>query len=66
MAGETTNGTPAGVAEGRLVSFVAQRLWSGNDATEVVAELIARGVEAARASALVNAIEEEMRRRGAL
>jgi hypothetical protein len=48
------------------VAFVAGRLWAGLAVSEVVAELIARGLEAARASALVTTIEEEMRRRGAL
>ena len=66
MAGEATNGTPAGAAEARLTSFVAEQLWAGRVVPEVIAELIARGLEAPRASALVHAVEEEMRRRGAL
>jgi len=66
VTGENTNGTPAGAAEAGLVSFVARRLWAGQVVTEVVAELVERGLRATEASALVHAVEEEMRRRGAL
>jgi hypothetical protein len=66
MAGEATNGTPAGAVERQLTSFVAKQLWAGQAASEVIARLIARGLEAGTASTLVNAVAEEMRRRGVL
>jgi len=66
VAGQSTNGTPGGATERQLTSFVAEQLWAGRAVPEVIQELIARGVETASASALVNAVEEELRRRGAL
>ncbi|HKB40066.1 MAG TPA: hypothetical protein VKD72_26760 [Gemmataceae bacterium] len=66
MAGPIGNGTPSGSAERQLVSYVVEQLWAGRSVPEVVGELIVRGLDAARASALVDAVEEELRRGGAL
>jgi hypothetical protein len=66
VAGLTGNGTPSGSVERQLVSYVAEQLWAGRSVPEVVGDLIVRGLEAARASALVDAVEEELRRGGAL
>jgi hypothetical protein len=66
VAEQTSNGTPAGAAERQLVSYVAEQLWAGRSPAEIVGDLVLRGLELARASVLVKAVEEELRRGGAL
>ena len=66
MAEQTGNGTPAGAAERQLVSYVAEQLWAGRSAPEIVSDLVLRGLEFASASVLVKTVEEELRRGGAL
>jgi len=66
VAEQTGNGTPAGAAERQLVSYVAEQLWAGRSAPEIVSDLVLRGLEFASASVLVKTVEEELRRGGAL
>jgi hypothetical protein len=41
-------------------------LWAGRTHAEVIEELARRGLDAGQAARLVEAVEEELRRRGAL
>jgi hypothetical protein len=66
MGSERGNGTPAGVAGEQWVKLVAEQLWAGQTRDEVVQELARRGLDAGEASRLVETVEEELRRRGAL
>ena len=63
---QTSNGTPAVAGERQLVFYVAEQLWARRAAPKIVSDLVLRGLELAKASVLVTAVEEELRRGGAL
>jgi len=66
VAGTEKNGTPAGAAWAELASYVAEQLWSGKSAQQVVNDLQERGLAYAAARSLVESVEDELRRGGAL
>jgi hypothetical protein len=66
VAGSGKNGTQSGARWAELTTFAAEQLWAGQNVRQVVRELEQRGLEHAPAVALVERVEEELRRRGAL
>jgi hypothetical protein len=66
VAGNGKNGTRAGARWAELTTFAAEQLWAGRTVRQVVRELEERGLEYAVAVVLVERIEEELRRGGAL
>ena len=66
MAGSGKNGTQAGARWAELAAFAAEQLWAGQSPRQVVRDLQARGVAYETAVSLVEMVEEELRRGGAL
>jgi hypothetical protein len=66
VAGAGKNGTQAGARRQEWAAYVAQQLWSGLNPRQVVRELESQGLAYETAVRLVEAVEEELRRGGAL
>lgn len=66
VSAETRNGTSEGVRWQQVVNTVAERLWAGLTPLQVVRELEHGGLDYGRALALVEEVEEQLRRGGAL
>jgi hypothetical protein len=66
VAGQGKNGTQAGAAWEGLAAQVAEQLWAGRTAQEIVLDLEARGMEYAVAASFVERVEDKLRRGGAL
>jgi hypothetical protein len=60
------NGTPAGARWAELAALVAEQLWAGRTTRQVARALEDQGLDHATATALVEQVEEELRRGGAL
>jgi hypothetical protein len=66
VSGSGKNGTPAGTRWDELAALAAEQLWAGQTTRQVVRALEERGLDLAAAEALVERVEEELRRGGAL
>jgi hypothetical protein len=60
------NGTPEGARWAELAASVAEQLWAGRTARQVARALEDQGLDHATATALVEQVEDELRRGGAL
>ena len=66
VSAETSNGTTKGVRRQQVVNAVAERLWAGLTPVQIARELENSGLDYGPALALVEEVEEQLRRGGAL
>jgi hypothetical protein len=66
VAGRGKNGTPAGLRWDNLSAVAAEQLWAGRTIRQVVRTVQEQGLDCATAVALVEQVEEVLRRGGAL
>jgi hypothetical protein len=66
VAGSGKNGTPTGARWDELAALAAEQLWAGRTSRQVARALEDQGLDPATASALVEQVEEALRRGGAL
>jgi hypothetical protein len=66
VAASGKNGTQEGARWADLAALAAEQLWSGHTTRQVVRALEEQGLAHAAAEALVERVEDELRRGGAL